>query len=187
MENLKTINIKGKEYVEVSERLRYFRNSELYDGWSIETKIIDLKPDEIIMKATIKNPEGRIISTGTAHEVKSDNYNDVNSTSHIENCETSAVGRALGNLGIGINTAVASAEEVINAINRQEKMSKETKEQEIVWWDGVSPIKEFDHFEIDFGDSIETYKTMRNKKTGKLFGLNINESVGYDKKFYNFK
>ena len=43
----------------------------------------------------------------------------VNKTSYIENCETSAWGRALGNLGIGINESIASAEEVVSAVNEE--------------------------------------------------------------------
>ena len=62
------------------------------------------------------------MATGFAEETLSDDWKNVNSTSMIENCETSAWGRALGNLGIGIDTSVASAEEVETSINRQEQM-----------------------------------------------------------------
>jgi hypothetical protein len=47
----------------------------------------------------------------------------VNSTSHFENAETSSVGRALGFLGIGIDTSIATAEEVSSAIEKQEVLS----------------------------------------------------------------
>ena len=44
----------------------------------------------------------------------------INKTSYVENCETSAWGRALANFGIGLDTSVASADEVQNAIANQE-------------------------------------------------------------------
>ena len=57
------------------------------------------------------------MSTGIAYEVEGSSF--INKTSFIENCETSAIGRALGNLGIGIDTSVASYEEVANAVKQQ--------------------------------------------------------------------
>ncbi|MCX7001907.1 MAG: hypothetical protein NTV22_01380 [bacterium] len=66
---------------------------------------------------TVKDENGRIIVTGHAFEKKDSNY--VNRTSCIENCETSAVGRALGMLGICVDIAIASAEEVANAQAQQ--------------------------------------------------------------------
>ena len=53
----------------------------------------------------------------TAYEKENSTF--INKTSYIENCETSALGRALGIAGFGIDTSVASAEEVQNAINNQ--------------------------------------------------------------------
>ena len=58
-----------------------------------------------------------VLATGTAYE--KENSTIINKTSYIENCETSAVGRALGMAGFGIDTSVASAEEVQNAIAQQ--------------------------------------------------------------------
>ena len=71
------------------------------------------------LKAIIKNPDGVILATGLAYEKEGSTF--INKTSYIENCETSAWGRALGNLGIGIDTSIASAEEVGNAIKQQNK------------------------------------------------------------------
>jgi|13_taG_2_1085334.scaffolds.fasta_scaffold23482_3 hypothetical protein len=118
---LKTTNIKGKAYVEVNTRIKYFR--ENYKHWSLESEIIKIDSESVLIKATIKNDLGRVISTGLAYETKDSSF--INKTSHIENCETSAWGRALGNLGIGIDSSVASYEEVQNAITNQNK-SKQT-------------------------------------------------------------
>jgi hypothetical protein len=114
---LKSVNIKGKEYIEVNERIRAFR--ELYKDYSLETDIVELNAEYCVLKAIIKNEEGRIMSIGLAREVNGDTF--INKTSYVENAETSAWGRALGNFGIGISTSIASAEEVTNAVNNQEK------------------------------------------------------------------
>lgn len=115
-DRLKKTDIKGKDYVEVNQRILAFW--ELFPGGSIETEILSLENGVVTMKATVKN-NGAILSIGHAQEKESSSY--INKTSFIENCETSAVGRALGILGIGATSSVASAEEVLNAINNQGK------------------------------------------------------------------
>lgn len=115
---MKTIDIKGKAYVEVNERLKFFR--ENFKDWALESDIVSLENGVCVIKAIIKNPEGIIKATGYAYEKENSTF--VNKTSYIENCETSAWGRALGNLGIGIDTSIASAEEVLNAsLNQKEE------------------------------------------------------------------
>jgi hypothetical protein len=114
---LKTVDIKGKAYVPVNARMMYFRTHEEFKGWSLESEIIELTATSVTIKAIIKNAEGRIIATGFANENKNDGY--INKTSFIENCETSAWGRALSNLGIGIETSIASYDEVFTAQEKQ--------------------------------------------------------------------
>jgi len=111
----KTVNIKGKEYVEVNERVKHFR--ENYAGWSIETDMLSNSDGVCVFKAIIKDDTGTVKSVGHAYEKESSSF--INKTSYIENCETSAVGRALGFLGIGIDVSIASSEEVANAIKNQ--------------------------------------------------------------------
>ena len=123
MKELKSINIKGKQYVEVNERLRYFR--ENYKDWSLESSVIEKTESSITIKATIKDNEGRVRATGIAEEIKGSTF--INKTSYVENCETSAWGRALANLGIGIDVSVASYDEVANAITQQKPKTKKTK------------------------------------------------------------
>lgn len=117
MEKLKTINIQGKEYVDVSERVKYFNAT--YTNGSIVTNLIKDQDGVVIMRTTVcpdsSKPER--VFTGTAYE--KENANFINKTSYIENCETSAVGRALGMMGIGIESSIASADEVKNAIDNQ--------------------------------------------------------------------
>lgn len=114
---MKTVDIKGKAYVEVNERIKYFR--ENYKGWSLESDLLSLDNGVCVVKATIRDENGVVKANGLAYEKENSTF--INKTSYIENCETSAWGRALGNLGIGIDTSIASAEEVINAVNNQPK------------------------------------------------------------------
>ena len=116
---LKTINIKGKEYVEVNERIRYFR--ENYPQGSIVTELVSNVDGVCVFKATAYNMDV-IIATGHAYEKEGSTF--INKTSYIENCESSAIGRCLGIAGIGIDGSVASAEEVQTAIANQ--VDKET-------------------------------------------------------------
>ena len=117
--NMKTINIHGKQYVEVKERIKYFR--ENFKDWSLTSEVIDLTEDRCVIKATISNEKGRVIASGIAYESKGSSY--INKTSFIENCETSSWGRALANIGIGLDVAIASADEVLNA-KAQDKSKK---------------------------------------------------------------
>lgn len=122
--DLKTIKIKGQDYVQVSERIRHFRTSEEYKGWAIEIEWLRIDEEVAIAKAIVKDADGVTKSMGTAMEKREERKEGekmkVNETSHIENCETSAVGRALGILGIGIaGGEVASYEEVMRAKKQQ--------------------------------------------------------------------
>jgi len=122
MQKLKTVNIKGKEYVEVNERLIYFRKT--YPNYSLTSEVLEKTDKSILILATISDDNGRVISTGMAEEEKGSTF--INKTSYVENCETSAWGRALANFGIGLDTSVASADEVQNAIANQDKVSSKT-------------------------------------------------------------
>ena len=113
---MRTIKIHGKDYVSVNERIKYFR--ENYKDWGLLTELVSDENGKVIMKASIVNPDGDVKATGYAYE-KEGNSN-INKTSYLENCETSAWGRALGNFGIGIDASVASYDEVANAIENQE-------------------------------------------------------------------
>lgn len=113
---IKTTDVKGKEYAEVNQRIKAFRS--ICPNGSIETEILSCEDGVCVMRAVIRDESGTVIGTGHAYEKEGSSF--INKTSYIENCETSAVGRALGMCGIGIDTSVASYEEVANAIKQQE-------------------------------------------------------------------
>lgn len=114
-ETINTTNIKGKEYAEVNQRIKAFRM--VYPQGGIETELLSNENGICIFRAEVTDGEN-ILGTGTAYEKENSSF--INKTSYIENCETSAVGRALGMAGFGIDTSVASAEEVANAITQQD-------------------------------------------------------------------
>lgn len=114
----KTTNIRGKQYVEVNERIKYLRQEPELKDYSILTEFTLLDSEMCVCKCTIATPAGKVIATGHAHEERASS--NINKTSYVENCETSAVGRALAMLGIGIETSIASANEVSDAIAKQE-------------------------------------------------------------------
>lgn len=124
-EPMKTVNIKGKEYVQVTERVKAFRS--ICPGGSIATEIVSLTDNMVIMKTTITDEDGKVLSTGMAFERPDSSY--INKTSFIENCETSAVGRALGWLAIGVDASMASAEELVNALKGQERIKAKEAEE----------------------------------------------------------
>ena len=113
---METIKIKGKDYVMVNERLMTFR--EEHPDYSLVSELVYFNEESCIIKASIIDDKGVVRATGHAQEDKSSSM--INKTSYIENCETSAWGRALGNFGYGIGSNIASAEEVSMAIAKQE-------------------------------------------------------------------
>jgi hypothetical protein len=94
MHKFKTTNIKGKDYVEVNQRLLYFRNEPTFAGWSIESDLVDLQPDRCCIKAMIRDADGRIRATGHAHEDRTSSM--INKTSYVENCELLSPWSCLG-------------------------------------------------------------------------------------------
>ena len=117
---MKSIEIRGKQYVPVNERVKEFRAK--YPELRVLTELVSLDENSVVMKATITDMEGNILANGYAQEDRGSS--NINKTSYVENCETSAVGRAIGMLGIGIDASMASADEVANAVDRQEALKQ---------------------------------------------------------------
>lgn len=110
------VNIHGKAYETVASRVQKFREKyKSEDGWSIVTEVVERTEKDVVMKASILNADV-VIATGFAEEQR--NSSNINKTSALENCETSAIGRALAAFGMA-GTEYASADEVANAINQQ--------------------------------------------------------------------
>ena len=87
----------GKQYTMVAQRVEAFRK-HIGADLGIETELISNTDQRVLMKASIKTPTGFVVSTGYAEEVRGSTH--INKGSALENCETSAVGRALAALGL---------------------------------------------------------------------------------------
>lgn len=112
---LSSVDIKGKDYIPVNQRIKAFRM--VYPTGYITTDIISNDNGSVLMKSECgyysESGVKITLGTGSAFELQSSSY--INKTSYIENCESSAVGRALGMAGFGVDASLASFEEVANA------------------------------------------------------------------------
>ena len=123
-EQIVTIDVKGNRYASVSQRIKAFRM--VYPEGFIRTEMISNENGVCIFKAEAGIGDF-VLGDGYAYEKEGSSF--INKTSYIENCQTSAVGRALGMCGFGIDTDVASAEETQNAQLQQEALKPITAEQ----------------------------------------------------------
>ena len=110
------VPIKGKDYKLIVQRVREFR--EAHPDWGMHSEVIHHDSERVIVKVWITDADNRVRGTGLAEEDRS--ASRINQTSAMENCETSAFGRALASVGFGGDVSYASADEVINAINTQD-------------------------------------------------------------------
>lgn len=128
----KAVNIGGKPYVMVNERIIKF--NELFPNGSIIPELITIPTsEEVWMKVTVcpdnsLPPENRRYFVGHSQATWGDGF--INKTAALENCETSAVGRALAMLGIGVLSSIASAEEVMKAKTQPARNAQSSEEYE---------------------------------------------------------
>jgi hypothetical protein len=124
------VNIHGKDYETVASRVARFRDA--YPEHTIETQLIHQDDERVIMKALILNGE-LLLATGYAEEVRGSS--NINSTSALENCETSAIGRCLAAFGYMGTDSYATADEVAAAIAQQKiaEATRELKEHNLAW------------------------------------------------------
>ena len=114
------VNIRGKVYETVARRVHIFR--EKHPDWTMQTEIIESTEHRVVMVAKILDETGRLRSNGHAEEFRK--ASQINKTSATENCETSAIGRALAALGLG-GREFSSANEVQNAIHQQDNIAQD--------------------------------------------------------------
>ena len=114
--NGQTISIHGKSYATVALRVAIARRV-LGTALDVVTKIVSIDKETVVMQADIFI-DGKHVSTGHAEENRK--ASRINTTSALENAETSAVGRALAFCAF-ISDGIASAEEVTAAIEQQDK------------------------------------------------------------------
>lgn len=106
---MKTIDIKGKNYITVAERIKAFRSN--FKDFRLITEIVEFTSERCIMAAKVIDPSGATVANG--HACETPNKNQINRLSILENCETSAIGRALGAFGIGVDEDICTADEML--------------------------------------------------------------------------
>lgn len=174
-------NKDNQEYVDVADRIQLFH--EQYKDHSILTNVIQLnkyndsKNMFALIQCQIQSPDRIIIATGHALEIEGSN--DINKFSYLENAETSAVGRALGFLGIGSSKSIASKEEVKQAVSKQQVVEKKetVAKGKKLSSDAKKDLKEID---LSFIPALKEGKRTEAslKKLGKgLVGLGITKQV----------
>lgn len=178
---IQTTEIKGKEYAEVNQRIKAFRM--VYPDGFITTDLLSNENGVCVFQAAVgyytEDADGfanrKVLGTGTAYEKESSSF--INKTSYIENCETSAVGRALGMAGFGIDTSVASYEEVETAMANQDANKTISKLQ-------VKTLKDMaEKYDQKISDICRTYKINRlEDMTSAQFGAALKVFKDLEKK-----
>ena len=112
----------------------------------------------------------KVLATGHAYEQEGSTY--INKTSALENCETSAVGRALALAGFEIKKSIASKEEVEAAQEKQEILKREEKEEipEIIKITYEQKFGNLENFELNISKLKErgfTYEEIYKRLEGK--------------------
>lgn len=111
-----------QSYIDVAERIRRFY--ERHPEGRIVTTLETWGEQGIIFRAAVYRDRAQPVdapdATGWAHEVPGDGM--VNQTNPVENCETSAIGRALANLGFPVKQGEPrpSREEMESAERRRQ-------------------------------------------------------------------
>lgn len=167
--DLKKTDIKGKDYIEVNQRVKAFRR--IYPEGFIDTIMLNNENGVCIFKAQIGtyDEDGSIKWLAIGHAYEKENSSFINKTSYIENCETSAIGRALGFLGIGIDTSIASAEEVQNAMLQQDEDKTISKTIESALRDAIA------NNNIDTTQVIDALESLGYEKLSELKNKHVAE------------
>ena len=131
------VNIHGREYKTVALRVQEFRTEHtIEDGWAIVTRIVGLDEKTVVVEAKIVTPAGIVVGLDYAEEVRGSST--INRTSALENCCTSAIGRALSACGFG-GSEYASADELVRALEQQAAAPAPTPESLTKRTQGLRP------------------------------------------------
>ena len=161
-EECKTTPVKDKPYIEVNERIKAFR--KLFPMGTIKSEMISNENGVCVFRAEVI-ADGVVLGVGHAYEKETSSF--INKTSYIENCQTSAVGRALGMAGFGIDTAISSADEVQNAIENQKEEENTTEKK-------ATP-KQVEFLKSKYkGENLE--KLLKTQKIEKIEDISISKA-----------
>ena len=152
IKEMHSLNLRGNDYTQVQQRLEAFRK-HAGTSYTLDSDILINDGKTILIKASIVDKEGRVIATGLAEELRGSS--NVNKTSAIENCETSAWGRALANLGLH-GGKMASVEEITIAKNKDKQIDAEAEAAEKAHDEAVREEQNREPIEIKYKEDILT-------------------------------
>lgn len=174
-------DIKGKQYGEVTEKVKAFRY--VYPKGRILPELVsndgEVGSRTCIFRAAVYDDWGNLLAVGTAYEQEGNSF--INKTSYIENCETSAVGRALSFAGFSINTTIMSYEEIANA-ELQQSILEPIEEVQLKTLQGL--IKQCDERKLAYknileGCGVKDLKDLNKRQFGELL-LRFKNIMGED-------
>ena len=116
----------GKMYTQVVHRMEAFRQV-FGTAFGVDTTILVDDGNKVVIKAIITNANGMVVGSGMAEEIRGQGH--VNTTSALENAETSAIGRALASMGLA-GGEYASSNEMDAVPRKQEAIVKKEEEKE---------------------------------------------------------
>ena len=108
----------GKKYTQVVHRMEAFRTVFGLEC-GVDTQILVDDGQRVVVKAVVTDNNGHIVGSGMAEEIRG--QGNVNKTSALENCETSAIGRALASIGLS-GGEYASANEMEAVPRKQQNL-----------------------------------------------------------------
>ena len=180
----------GKKYTQVVHRMEAFRREHGTD-FGIDTEILVNDGKRVVVKAIITDKDNRRVGAGMAEEIRGQGL--VNTTSALENAETSAIGRALASLGLA-GGEYASANEM-DAVARKTENLKQTPPKEVR--SEVVANSYSSNQEKSSPPPTETWEEIQekvNKKIagikGKMYSVEIRKEARLNdlrKEFYTFQ
>ena len=110
-----------ENYATVAQRIEEFYKE--HPEGTIRTELAAVDGAEVVFKATVfrtvEEAKAGVGTTGFAREIEG--KSPVNRTSHYENCESSAIGRALANLGYATSAHRPSRQEMLKSARMQQE------------------------------------------------------------------
>ena len=165
---LQVMNLKGKDYMMVHQRLVWFR--EEHPTWSIETEFVSLSDKAAMAKATIKDDANKIIATAHKQE------NTAGFGDFMEKAETGAVGRALLLCGYGTAFAATDLDEGERIVDTPVEIKKTLSAPDDIFSVKINDVL------LKYNPEFKglTYKEAA-EKSPERFGIWINKLLTYEK------
>jgi hypothetical protein len=145
------------DYEPVEVRLEKFIKD--YPAFRIATELEVVEKDRYIVKAYLFKDVGDGVAWATGYAEETVSQRGVNQTSALENCETSAIGRALANAGYAPKGKRPSREEMTKVVAKKEPKPpvQEVKADDQDYW--TTPVGQYNKV-VDAPVTLE--KAMEN-------------------------